>query len=178
MQALKKWGLGPRKSGFTLIELLVVMAILAILAGVVVIAVGGSFGSAQSNAYTIARDDIFNAMIAYAADNNGYFPVNDSIHMPINADCATATSCHIIDMSALLVKSEGMFYKMPEGVAALSGDEDDNCDQGSGTTCNKEGHYIWGMSPSGNIVSYCTDQASEAEGTCISNASGYQGIWP
>jgi prepilin-type N-terminal cleavage/methylation domain-containing protein len=178
MKALKQWELGPRKSGFTMIELLIVMVILAILAGVVVITVGGSFGSAQSNAYTLAKDAIKNAVIAYAADNNGGFPINGSIHMPINTDCATDTTCHIINMSALLHTNTGMLHKMPEGIAALSGDEDDNCDQGSGVTCSNEGHYIWGVDKYGNIFSYCTNEASAAKGICISNASGYQGVWP
>jgi len=60
MKRMKKLGLRRLggKRGFTLIELLIVMVILAILAGVVIMAVGGVFGTAHESAYEGAKDQI------------------------------------------------------------------------------------------------------------------------
>ncbi|MFA5368039.1 MAG: prepilin-type N-terminal cleavage/methylation domain-containing protein, partial [Dehalococcoidia bacterium] len=57
MKTYKNIGFGPRKGkkGFTLIELLIVMVILAILAGVVVMAIGGVFGTSRERAYDVSK---------------------------------------------------------------------------------------------------------------------------
>jgi len=60
--------------GFTLIELLIVIAILGILAGVVVFAVGGTTDSAKKSACKIDKASIETAAEAYKADQGTYPP--------------------------------------------------------------------------------------------------------
>ncbi len=60
------------QGGFTLIELLIVIAILGILAGVVVLAVGGVSDSAQTKACEIEGKSIETAAVAFKADEDAY----------------------------------------------------------------------------------------------------------
>ena len=168
MKALKNMGFGPRKSksGFTLIELLIVMVILAILAGVVVMAVGGVFGTAKSAAYDAVKDDISNAVTGYATDNEGNFPYNVSTPMTANANCST---CYVINMSALLVSQGGMLRNIPDGTRQA------NCAAGGASGCSDNNHYTWGVNTYGVVYSRCDTADSK---TCTSNESGYQGVWP
>lgn len=62
------------QGGFTLIELLIVIAILGILAGVVVLAVGGVSDSAQTKACLIEGKTIETAIQAYKADHDNTAP--------------------------------------------------------------------------------------------------------
>ncbi len=79
-------GLFKRKnSGFTLIEILLVIAILAILAGVVVVALNPAkqFGEAQDSQRRSDVRTILDGIQQYAIDNNGLYP--DTI--PIGGTC-------------------------------------------------------------------------------------------
>ena len=59
MKMLKDLGsLGKKREGFTLIELLIVMVILAILAGIVIISIGGVIGRGHATAYNADREQI------------------------------------------------------------------------------------------------------------------------
>jgi prepilin-type N-terminal cleavage/methylation domain-containing protein len=59
MKMLKNWGsLGKKREGFTLIELLIVMVILAILAGIVIISIGGVIGRGHATAYNADAEQI------------------------------------------------------------------------------------------------------------------------
>ena len=60
------------QGGFTLIELLIVIAILGILAGVVVLAVGGVSDSAQTKACEIEGKSMETAAVAFKADHGDY----------------------------------------------------------------------------------------------------------
>jgi type II secretory pathway pseudopilin PulG len=180
MKSSKQWGLGPRKSGgFTLIELLTVLSIIIIiLVGVVALVVGGSFGAAQSNAYDTAKHDIQNAVVAYATANQGDLPYNTSVTMGVNANCS---SCYILNMSALLTINDGMLRKIPDGCLKYGGA--DNCDGVPAAqttaydTCNTDNHYIWGADANGNVYSFC-ENGTITDKLCLSNNSGYQGVWP
>ena len=185
MKAFKMMGFGSRKSksGFTLIELLIVMVILAILAGVVVMAVGGVFGTAKGSAYNSVKDDLQNAVTGYATDHQGNFPINISATylMAYNANCTAANPCYIINMSAILVANGGMLRQIPDGVAAPA---TSNCYGGAGATaCSGANHYTWGVTTTGIVFSRCdTNTVGDAK-TCTlngvtSNNSGYQGVWP
>ena len=59
MKMLKVRGnLGRKREGFTLIELLIVMVILAILAGIVIISIGGVIGRGHATAYNADMEQI------------------------------------------------------------------------------------------------------------------------
>ena len=170
MKATKLYGFGPRKSkgGFTLIELLIVMVILAILAGVVVMAVGGVFSTSKERAYEVAKDEVKNAVAQYASDNSGSLPA-------VNASVAQitigATDYDIIDLYECLIAQGGILGDIPDSCYEGSGDEDDNCD-GDAAAC-PGGHYVWGMDSYGNVYSLCY-------GTGCTNTSldGFQGVYP
>jgi prepilin-type N-terminal cleavage/methylation domain-containing protein len=68
--------LSHQKKGFTLIEILLVVAILAILAGIVIIAVNPARQLAQANNGQRRADvqTILNAVYQYAIDNSGALP--------------------------------------------------------------------------------------------------------
>jgi len=180
MKTLQYWGFGPRKSksGFTLIELLIVMVIIAILAGVVVMAVGGVFGSAHESAYNTVHDDLQNAVVAYATDHNGAFPslggtVNYTVY---KADGSVAcNSCGLIDLSLLLTSAGGMLRDVPDGCLHVDGANNDNCDGSVAIAgeCLGTNHYIWIMDIYGNVYSKCV-------GATCTNASntGFQTAWP
>jgi prepilin-type N-terminal cleavage/methylation domain-containing protein len=70
------------QGGFTLIELLVVVAILAILGGVAVFAVGNLTGEAEESACVIELRTIKTAIEAHRADNNGDYPASAADLIP------------------------------------------------------------------------------------------------
>ena len=74
MNALKTRARMRGQGGFTLIELLIVIAILGILAGVVVYAVGGTTDNAKTQACKTEKSTIETAAEAYKAEpgNTGY----------------------------------------------------------------------------------------------------------
>ena len=61
-----------RQSGFTLIELLIVIAILGILAGIVIFAVGNSKSDATDAACKANQKTVATAAEAYKAKNGSY----------------------------------------------------------------------------------------------------------
>ena len=72
---------GHGQGGFTLIELLVVIAILAVLAGVVVFAVGGITDNSQDSACEIDERTVKTAVEAYRAQE-GEYPANEAALVP------------------------------------------------------------------------------------------------
>lgn len=71
------------QAGFTLIELLVVIAILAVLAGVVVFAVGGITDNSQTSACDIDERTVRTAAEAYRADvANTAYPADMAAMVP------------------------------------------------------------------------------------------------
>jgi prepilin-type N-terminal cleavage/methylation domain-containing protein len=65
------------QSGFTLIELLVAIAILGILAGVAVFAVGGLTDSAKETSCVTEKETVETAIDAFKAiDDNNEYPTN------------------------------------------------------------------------------------------------------
>ncbi|KKP88526.1 MAG: hypothetical protein UR93_C0012G0004 [Berkelbacteria bacterium GW2011_GWA2_35_9] len=73
------------RKGFTLIELLVVIGIIAILAGIVLVAVNPSRNFASSRNATREHDvsQILSAVVQYATDNDGTYPSGISA-TPVN----------------------------------------------------------------------------------------------
>jgi prepilin-type N-terminal cleavage/methylation domain-containing protein len=179
MKAFKNMGFGPRKSksGFTLIELLIVMVILAILAGVVVMAVGGVFGTARGSAYTSVKDDLQNAVTGYATDHNGNFPFNTSASTFTVTGCST---CYVLNFNVMLTSGGGMLREVPDGATSYTGagySTVNNCTNGSITGCDAANHYKWGADSLGNVFSVCCNVSGQTT-ACTANQSGYQGVWP
>ena len=72
MQILNERMKARGQGGFTLIELLVVIGVLAVLAGVVVFAVGGVTDSAEEQACATEQKTIETALEAFRADTDAY----------------------------------------------------------------------------------------------------------
>lgn len=105
----------------------------------------------------------------YSSYHNGSLPVLNGSYS--NANCS---SCHVINMSALLAENGGMLRSIPEGTWQGHGANDDNCDSsdGNSTGCSAANNYIWIVDDNGSIYSYCKGAG------CKTNNSGYQGLLP
>jgi prepilin-type N-terminal cleavage/methylation domain-containing protein len=184
MKSFKIMGLGPRKSksGFTLIELLIVMVIIAILAGVIVMAVGGVFTTARSTAYATAREQIQTAVGAYAAANSGALPLQtgagNSTTIPGNGSIAVT----VINMSALLTQNSpgGTLRAVPSGTYTNGAPPNaaDNCNGSVAVGCTTTSHYTWYVDAGSSVYSLCTNSGGGATLCTLTNTSGYQGVWP
>jgi prepilin-type N-terminal cleavage/methylation domain-containing protein len=90
------------KSGFTLLEVLLVVAIIAILAGIVILAINPSKQLGDTNNAQRASDvtTILNSVYQYALDNKGTLPA--SITSTNTQICATGGTCTgLIDLTVL-----------------------------------------------------------------------------
>jgi len=172
MKKLKRWDSrrfdGER--GFTLIELLIVMVILAILAGIVIISVGGVIGRGQETAYNAERESLQTAVLSYYATNNSTWPTSG------DTDPATATPGQpgVIDIALLTDPSGGELPYLDE--APPSAHKNNHCT----TTCS--GHYLWSVGSDGNVFSECDGDDCTTEGDLdgVKDAGedGWQDVYP
>jgi len=92
-----------RQAGFTLLEVLLVVAIIAILAGIVIIAInpGKNLGDTRNTQRSADVNTIINGVYQYSLDNNGTLPTG--ITTTATEICATGSaSCTgLVDLSAL-----------------------------------------------------------------------------
>jgi prepilin-type N-terminal cleavage/methylation domain-containing protein len=158
MPGLKRWDFERLvgKKGFTLIELLIVLVILAILAGVIVMAVGGVFGRTEEQAYNACRDQLQAAVVGCVAIN-------------------TSTSIDVLQMGAnnslnicLLLGSvnDGLLREVPDGCRTI------NCNSGACSGCSDTNSYEWRIDDDGNVASVCLGAG------CAAAGDGYQDVWP
>lgn len=89
------------KKGFTLLEILLVVAAIAILAGIVILAINPSkqLGDTKNAARKADVNTILNAVYQYSIDNNGTTP--STITSSSTEICATSTCSGLIDLTAL-----------------------------------------------------------------------------
>ncbi|MBL1434243.1 type II secretion system protein [Candidatus Wolfebacteria bacterium] len=106
-----------KQKGFTLLEILLVVAAIAILAGIVIVALnpGKQLGDTRNSQRSLDVNTIINAVYQYSIDNNGNFPsgidgvvgsaqVLGTAGSGLDSTCtATTTLPAGIDMSADLV---------------------------------------------------------------------------
>lgn len=161
------------KRGFTLIELLIVLTIISILAGVVILSIGGSINTARKTAYTSVKGQVRTASVAYSAQHLGSFPLTG------NTTVIDGKTLGIIDVCALLLRNNpaGLLGDMPDG--CISYPDNDNCgSQTFNCSCDVEAHYIWAIDVNGVVYSSCIDTSANKGGCDNTGQDGYQGIWP
>ena len=103
------------EKGFTLIELLVVIGILAILMGIVLIAINpaAQFAQANNTARTNAVSQILNAIGQYEADNHGQLPTGLQVNMVATEIASTSPAGGLGDICTAI---------MPAYIASLPQD--------------------------------------------------------
>lgn len=185
---------GKGKRGFTLIELLIVMVILAILAGVVVMAVGGVFGTAKEQAYNSVVPQVQNAVTAYMVEHNGQLPDTENIpgqDVGTNLNISTppggfVEKAAVLDICQLVGDQEDMLRTVPDGCHGSTGTSGTNFYAGP---CNRstedDGHYVFYLDQVGNVYTACNcDGLGALTEDGADNVSAYSGnctatdIWP
>jgi prepilin-type N-terminal cleavage/methylation domain-containing protein len=104
-----------KQGGFTLLEVLLVVAIIAILAGIVIIAInpGKQLGDTRNAQRQADVTTILNAVYQYSLDNNGTIP--SGITTTATEVCATgSSSCTgLVDLTAITT-SEKYITSVPK----------------------------------------------------------------
>ena len=108
------------QKGFTLIEILLVVAAIAILAGIVIVAINPNkqLGDTRNAQRKSDVNTILNAISQYSIDNNGTLPTG--ITATTTEICATgAASCSgLVDLSVLIPKYVVSIPSEPQKTAA------------------------------------------------------------
>ena len=109
--------------GFTLIEVLLVVAAIAILAGIVILAINPSkqLGDTRNAQRKADVNTILNAVYQYAIDNNGTLP--STITTATTSICMTSGSCSgLIDLS-VLTNNQKYVVSMPYDPASSTAND-------------------------------------------------------
>ena len=152
------------KRGFTLIELLIVMVILAILAGIVIISIGGVIGRGQETAYNAEDESIQTAVLSYYATENSTWPTADGdpgvVNMRLLICDPAGTELPYLDEAPASAYDTNYFDQ-----AELAG-----CEYTDPTSF---GHYLWSVDSAGGVYSECQGADCGEDG-----GTGWQGVYP
>jgi prepilin-type N-terminal cleavage/methylation domain-containing protein len=110
---MRKFLSQPSQKGFTLLEILLVVAAIAILAGIVIIAINPNkqLGDTRNAQRKVDVNTILNAVYQYSIDNKGVVP--STITTTSTEICKTGGTCTgLIDLS-VLTASEKYLTAMP-----------------------------------------------------------------
>jgi len=196
MKMLKMGSLGKKREGFTLIELLIVMVILAILAGIVIISIGGVIGRGHNTAYNADREQIEAAVAEFMTRPTdltynhtiGEVPlVNSTAVAPINGtDIIPNESYYTMAICPLLTSSfpKGILKDIPGTVHANNCvDEGANSEDNVAATCvasDPGGSYTWYVTSTGDCASVCFggDCTFGVGGENEAREDGFQDVYP
>ena len=205
MKMLKMGSLGNKREGFTLIELLIVMVILAILAGIVIISIGGVIGRGQATAYNADREQIQAAVAEYMTRPTdmtynhtiGEVPLIDPTGasnstvgcVGVNgSDVLCQQTYYLIALCPLTTNSfpKGILKQVPatahsSNLADAGANSEDGADQTCvGTAQQDAGHYAWYTTDGGDILSICmgTDCTNGPNAANTSVLDGFQDVYP
>jgi len=197
---MKGNSLGKKREGFTLIELLIVMVILAILAGIVIISIGGVIGRGQATAYNADREQIEAAVAEFMTRPTdatyhheiGETPkttgANRTADTIIGEDVIPGEIYYEVALCPLLTSSypQGILKQIPATAAtanlANTGANAEARVDDSGTCVGAvtTGHYVWYSTGSGDVLSVCVgpDCTNGVGGKNESVMDGFQDVYP
>jgi hypothetical protein len=148
------------------IFIFVLLLLVCVTITLIVLLRGQPDGNCENDAWCTIRNQIQHAVSAYAENHSGALPTLSGSYT--NDNCS---SCHVINISALLVTNGGPLRTVPSG-CNLSAIGNDNCGGNASLGCVNGSHYIWIVDQKGIVYSYCAGYG------CPSNNSGRQGVWP
>lgn len=188
MKMLEKRGrLGGKRKGFTLIELLIVMVILAILAGIVIISIGGVIGRGHATAYNADREQI-EAAVAEFMTRPSDAAYNHTIgEVPITAANATAVNgsevipgelYYTVAICPMLTSSfpKGILKEVPSTVHSDNGAASGANAEMNVSVCLNQctGSYEWLTTQTGDVASICHG----ADCTLPGGEDGFRDAYP
>jgi type IV pilus assembly protein PilA len=153
MNKLKKILEGKAK-GFTLLEILLVVAAIAILAGIVIVAINPAkqLGDTRNSQRKIDVNTILNAAYQYSIDT-GYLPVTIA-----SSTCASASTNEICKTGGTCTSLTDLSVLTATGKYIVSIPTDP-----TGSTTNGSGYYIATSSASGGRLTVCAPSAERGE---------------
>ena len=150
-----------KNKGFTLLEVLLVVAIIAILAGIVILAInpGKQLGDSRNAQRRADVNTIINAAYQYALDNNGSLPTSiisgTACGVAAQEICKTGATCTgLTDLSTYLVGASAKY------LVAMPSDP-------SGSTTNGTGYQIFKNSTT-NRITVCAPTAENSASISVS----------
>ena len=145
-----------KQKGFTLLEILLVVAAIAILAGIVIVAINPTkqLGDTRNAQRRADVNTILNAVYQYAIDNNGTLPatVTNGTACGVSTQevCKTGGTCTgLTDLSTSLVGTTATY------LVAIPADP-------TGSTTNGAGYEIYKNSTT-NRVTVCAPDAEQSQ---------------